>query len=277
VSDGSRTIFLLSDEYLSADWQMDRSDSDAFKLATNLLFYATDLGELEGKFASHLPATPPAPPRDRRLTVARVRHVGNASQPRDWDAAAACWPKLAPYIRHVTGCELREAPPVTLGKDALDGVLVLHITGRTALKLTDDERAALKEFVESGGTVLGDPYAGSSAFAAAARAELAAVFGSLHALESNHVLAEGRFEGGADLSAGVRFKLVARQLLRGRGEEPQGQRLLIASVGRRPAVFFSEFDLVAAAAGIENYRSSGYKPESARKILGNLLGYLAAD
>jgi hypothetical protein len=276
VSDGSRTIFLLSDEYLSADWQMDRSDSDAYKLATNLLFYATDLGELEGKFASLLPATPPVPPRARSLTVARVRHVGDASQPRDWDAAAVCWQKLAPYVRHVTGCELKEAPPVTLGKDALDGLQVLHITGRAALKFTADERAVLKKFGESGGTVLVDPYAGSFAFATA-RAELEAMFGNLHPLKPDHILAEGRFEGGVDLSTGVRFKLAARQLLRGRGEEPQGQKLFVASVGRRPAVLFSEFDLVAAAADIPNYRSLGYKPDSARKILGNLLGYLAVD
>jgi len=52
VSDGSRTFFLLSDEYMSADWQQNRTNSDAFKFATNLLFYATDLGTLEGKFAS---------------------------------------------------------------------------------------------------------------------------------------------------------------------------------------------------------------------------------
>jgi hypothetical protein len=78
-------------------------------------------------------------------------------------------------------------------------------------------------------------------------------------------------------SSGIRFKLPAWQLLRTRGEEPQGQRLLVASVGRRPAVLFSEFDLTAAAAGIENYRALGYRSDSARQILGNLLAFLAVD
>ena len=57
AGNGSRTFFLLSDEYLSGDWQANREESDAFPLAMNLLFYATDLGELEGKFTSILPDT----------------------------------------------------------------------------------------------------------------------------------------------------------------------------------------------------------------------------
>src|SRR5206468_11304691 len=60
ASNGSRTFFLLSDEYLSGDWQANREESDAFQLAMNLLFYATDVGELEGKFSTILPVTPPA-------------------------------------------------------------------------------------------------------------------------------------------------------------------------------------------------------------------------
>jgi hypothetical protein len=42
-------------------------------------------------------------------------------------------------------------------------------------------------------------------------------------------------------------------------------------------VAFSEFDLVAVAAGIANCRSLRYQPQSARRVLGNLLAYLAAD
>ena len=103
------------------------------------------------------------------------------------------------------------------------------------------------------------------------------MFGPLQPLESQQLLAEGRFEGGVDLSSGIRLKLPARQLLRTRGQEPQGQKLLVASVGRRPAVLFSEFDLTAAAAGIEDYRALGYRSDSARKILGNLLAFLAVD
>ena len=277
VSDGSRTFFLLSEEYLSADWQMHRTDSDAFKLATNLLFYATDLGELEGKFASILPATPAAEPRKDVITVARVQHDGTGRHRRDWDAAQPCWTKFAPFATHVTGCELKELAPVTLGKDKLDGVRLLHVTGRHGLKLSPAERTALRKFVEGGGTVLVDAYAGSTAFAASARTELEQVFGKLSPLASDHLLAQGLFSGGTDLSHGIRFKLPVRQLLRSRGETTRGQKLLTVTVGNRPAVFFSEFDLSAAMAGIENYRSLGYKPDSARKIVGNIVAWVMVD
>jgi len=277
VSDGSRTFFLLSHGYLAGDWQLNRTESDAFRLAMNLLFYVTDLGTLEGKFASILPDTPPADRREAVLKVARVRHTESKEHPRDWDAAAECWQVFSPYSEHVTGCKLEESPAVRLGQDDLAGIRLLHLTGRRAMRLAESERAALKKFVERGGMVLADAYAGSPEFAASARKELEAVFGELKPLPPDHLLAEGRFEGGEDLNRGVRLKLPARQLLRARGDDPSGQKLLVARVRNRPAVFFSEFDLSAAMAGIENYRSLGYKPDGARKIVGNLVAFAMAD
>ncbi|NQU25069.1 MAG: DUF4159 domain-containing protein [Candidatus Nealsonbacteria bacterium] len=278
ATDGSRTFLLLSGEYLSADWQVNRTDSDAFRLAMNLLFYATDLGTLQGKFASILPDTPAAKPRETEIKIARVKFSpADAANPRDWNAATLCWQKYAPYAMHVTGGKLVEVPPVSLGTDDLKDVRLLHLTGRHRLHLSDAQRAALKKYVDAGGTLLVDAYAGSSEFATSARGELEAIFGTLEPLPADHLLAEGRFEGGADLSDRIRLKLPARQLLRRRGEESRGQKLLIARVKNRPAVIYSEFDLSAAMAGIENYRSLGYKPASARKIVGNLLAFVTAD
>jgi hypothetical protein len=277
VSDGSRTFFLLSHEYLSGQWQLNRTESDAFRLAMNLLFYVTDLGTLEGKFASILPETPPARPREAILRVARVRHTESEAQPRDWDAAAMCWRVFAPYAEHITGCKFEEAPPLRLGQDDLEGIRLLHLTGRRAMRLSDSERVALKGFAEQGGMVLVDAYAGSPEFAASARKELEATFGTLQPLPPDDLLAEGRFEGGEDLERRVRLKLAARQRLRSRGEDPSGQKLLVARVQNRPGVIFSEFDISAAMAGVENYRSLGYKPDGARTIVGNLVAYAMAD
>jgi hypothetical protein len=122
-----------------------------------------------------------------------------------------------------------------------------------------------------------DPHAGSAAFTKAARKELEEVFGPLKPLTTDAVLSEGKFEGGVDTTTGVGFTLSARQLLRSRGEKPEGQKLLVAQVKGRPAVLYSEFDLVAAGAGIANYRALAYKPESARKIVGNLVTYLMLE
>ena len=85
-----------------------------------------------------------------------------------------------------------------------------------------------------------DPHAGSAAFAKSASKELEGIFGTLQQLSTDPVLAEGRFEGGVDLSTGVGYTSPARQLLRGRSDKPEGQKVLVALVKRRPAVLFSE-------------------------------------
>jgi hypothetical protein len=273
ASNGSRTFFLLSDDYLSGEWQANREASDAFPLAMNLLFYATDLGELEGKFATILPEKPAAKEKKGTLTLARVRHGGT----QDWEAAGRSWDKLAPLGRHLTGRTFKQADPVVLGKDTLKGVNLLHLTGRSTLALTETERTALKEYVQAGGMVLVEPHAGSPEFATSARKQLEDLFGELVPLAKEPVLAEGRFENGQDLNIGVSFTLAARQAIRARGEKSEGQRILVALVKGRPAVLFSEYDVVAAGAGIANYRALAYKPESARKILGNVLTYLTLD
>jgi hypothetical protein len=273
ASNGSRTFFLLSDDYLSGDWQANREESDAFPLAMNLLFYATDLGELEFKFSTILPDRPAAKEKKGTLTMARVRHGST----RDWEAAGRAWDKLAPLGKHLTGRTLKQADPVLLRKEALKDVNLLHLTGRNALELTGAEQLALKEFVQGGGTVLVDAHAGRAEFARTARKQLEDLFGELVPLTKEPVLAEGRFENGQDLTVGVGFTLAARQALRARGEKSEGQKILVALVKGRPAVLFSEYDVVATGAGIANYRALAYKSESARKILGNLFSYLTLE
>jgi hypothetical protein len=278
VSDGSRTFFLLSDGYLSADWQMDRTDSDAFRLAMNLLFYATDLRELEGRFASVVPEGKPAAARERKARVARLKHAGGGEgAPMDWVAGPECWRRFAPYAKHICGSALEETAPVSLADGKAPDVEFLHVTGRRGLKLGETERAALKAFVEKGGTVLVDAYAGSRAFAEQARAEIEAVFGPLSDLTDDSVLASGKFLGGSDLTRGIRASRAARRAMREKGGAAGAARLKVVTREKRPAVLFSELDLTAALAGVDNYQSMGYRPDSARRIVGNLVAYATAD
>jgi hypothetical protein len=274
VSDGSRTFFFLSKEYMSADWQMNRAESDAFKLGTNLLFYVSDLGMPGAKYASVIPETPAAAERKETVTVARVKYTCEKERPMDWAAGSVCWKKFAPYFRHVTGLGIEERKPVDLASGDLSGIRMLHITGRGSLTLSEKERAALKRYVKSGGTLFVDAYAGSRKFADSAGRELESTFGKLEPLGKESALASGGFAGGTDLDKGIRFKLPARRLLREKGLSTRGQKLEVVMQNGRPAVIFSAFDLTAAIAGVENYRSISYKPASARKIMTNVLSYI---
>jgi hypothetical protein len=276
VSDGNRTFFFLSEDYLSARWQMNETEDDAFKLAMNLLFYATDLKTLDGKYASILPDTEPAPARHDKATVARVRYTSAPTAPLDWATASSCWQRFAPYLKHIAGCGLEERPAVRLAEDDLKGIHLLHLTGAHAVSFSQHEREALKQYVEDGGVLLVDAYVGSTAFAETAHREIEAMFGTLEHLKDESLLASGRFLGGADLSR-VKYKLAARRLLRDRGMSTRNQHLRVVHVNRRPAILFSDLDLTGALAGIDSYQAKGYKPESARKVVGNLLAYVTAD
>lgn len=268
ASDGTRTFFLLSEGYLAADWQMNEVESDAFRLATNLLFYATDLGTLEGRFASPLPETPAADERGQ-VRVARARFAAQ----RDADLGARAWAETAAYVQHVTGLAVQEAEPVDLARPVPGGVHLLHLSGREALTLTDAELAHLKAWIAGGGTLLVDAWGGSPAFADSARRLVAEHLGPLSPLDPAHPLAVGRFDGGGDLGR-VRLKLPARRVLRQEGAPLHGQQLEVVRREGRLAVVFSRFDLSAALAGVEIHGRLGYEADGARRIVANLAGWI---
>lgn len=279
VSDGVRAAFVLSEGYLAADWQTDNVESDAFALAMNLVFYASDLGALPGRFAGGQPESEPVAARPERVIVARVEHGAD----RDWAAAGATWAKVGAYTRHTTGFTVAEAAPVRLELDALtptDGSLtadLLHITGRRALELSLIEQAALRRFVEAGGTVLVDAWGGSEAFAASARAQIEAIFGGLAPLDEDSALASGLFAGGVDLTHGVRFRRAARRALRVAGEPTDRHQLEVATLDGRLAVIFSRFDVSGGVAGVRVFDGAGYAPESGRRVLTQVVAWLAGS
>ncbi len=276
ASNGSREFLILSDEYMSADWQRNNTDSDSFKLAMNILFYATDLGELRPKFSTTIPETPAHPAKAATVRVARGIFKGANASPRDWDAGTRSWTSFAPYVKHVLGITIEEVQPLKLTDEKLSEVQLLHLTGRHSFKLSAKQQTALQEYVAGGGSVLIDAYSGSASFAEAAEREMKKVFPDLVPLASDDVVAEGLFDGGVDLSK-CRFSLTARKELRHADASTRGQKLLVAKDDGRAAVIFSRFDLSAGISNVRNYRSLSYRADSARDIVANFVAYIAAD
>lgn len=273
ASDGVRTVFVLSEGYLAADWQTDRVESDSFALAMNLLFHVTALRPLDGRFATVPLPEDAGPKRDGEVRVARVEHgVG-----RDWDAAKHSWDRLRPYADHATGLALHGRPAVRLDQAlAQSDVQLLHLTGRRALALSPAERTALAGFVERGGTVLIDAWGGSTAFAASAQALVEQTFGPLEALAADDPLLTGFFIGGQDVSR-VRYDLGARRRLRDAGRAVDRAGLQVVRRDGRPAVIVSDVDLSAALAGVDVHEGAGYTPDSARALVANIVGWLGRD
>jgi hypothetical protein len=180
-------------------------------------------------------------------------------------------------VKHTAGIEVVEGEPAALAKGIDEKTRVLTLTGRHEFNPPAEERAAMVAFVERGGTIVVAPYAGTERFRDSARRVLEDLFGTLDPLPATHILATGHFSGGTDLQQKIYFTLPARRRLRAQKEPTSGQKLLVSMQNRRPAVIFSEYDLMAAASGIANYQAAGYKPDSARKILSNILAYAALD
>ncbi|MFN3201135.1 MAG: DUF4159 domain-containing protein [Bradymonadia bacterium] len=270
AGDGMRTFFFISEGYMSSKWQVNDVEDDAFALARNLLFYATDLGALEGRFSTALPPGKGAPEAGLTVQVARVKHGLESSHPSDWDAAPLLWSSVAPYVKHLSGVHVQEAEAVQLDKGALDPkkVRLLHLSGRRALNLSDAEAQSLKSYVEGGGTVLVEAWGGSEAFSQSARARLEGLLGQIEALDETAPLALGRFAGGSDLTTEAPITLAARKA-RGRGLP-----LHVINVGGRPGVVFSPIDLSAGATGVAIHQRQGYTPEGARRVLTNMVAWL---
>jgi hypothetical protein len=273
ASDGSRTFFFLSDDYLSAEWQAGRRDGDAFQFARSLLYYVRGDQGLRERFSTVIPRRPPAPARERVFQVARAVHGQSEHHPRDWDAARMSWGRYAPYLRHVSGVALAERT-VRLGQDPLDGVDLLHLTGRHELVLTPKERVALVGYVRGGGTLLVDAFCGAPGFAVSARRELEELFGELKPLAAGAELALGLVPGGTNLSGGIQLKGPAFERAVDAGREGDAQQLLVGRVKGRLGVVFSELDLSAGLAGIESFGALGYVSESARQIVANVAGHV---
>jgi hypothetical protein len=257
VEHGGRTVFFLSEGYLSGDWQRNDLESDAFRLSMNLLFYATDLATMRGRFSTAIPATKPV---DARGTL-QVGVVGRGVH------ALSSWTTVTPWLKHVTGVEVQ---PRAAQLNTLKGLDVLHLSGRGPLNLTADEMTELRRFVMGGGTLVVDAWAGEPGFASNARKAVEEIFGALKPLPATDALALGQYVGGSDLTRGVRLKLPARRALRRAGKTARGQHLEISHFGTGRVVF-SAFDLSGALGEVPVYGSVGYTPASARRIIGNVV------
>jgi hypothetical protein len=257
VEHGGRTVFFVSDAYLSGDWQRNDLESDAFGLAMNILFYATDRATARGRFATAIPDAPAAEARGEMA----VGVIGQGIDP------VASWSAAAPWLQHVTGVKVQAKAATS--KD-LSAFRLVHFSGRGATAMSASDEGALRAFVAQGGTLVVDAWAGDAAFATSSEALVTRVFGALAPLAPTDPLVLGQFEGGSDLTQGVRLKLPARRALRRAHQPARGQHLRVVRLGAGQVVF-SAFDLASALGEVPVYGAVGYTPDAARRIIGNVV------
>jgi hypothetical protein len=241
-------------------------------IGRNVLTYATNR-ELKGReysFQNNL--TKVVPDKERgKFAVAKLLHPGGC------DAAPRALANLMEQA--ATDLHIRvEAHPQLIGMTdpALLDYAVVFMHGRNAFRLTDNERQALRKFIENGGVLFADAICGSEPFAESFRNEMGIIFpkNPLMSIPANDPIWTTKY-GGNDLSLVTRRDPQPGD--RGAGLKSALRRVppefKAVRIGDRYGVIFSEFDLSCALEKHDSLECRGYTREDAARLGLNVILY----
>jgi len=270
ITNGSRPLVIHSDIDLSKSWQgrWTATAREDFQLAANILLYVTDMslcgnygcvyyGILPRPYTSPWLAAPPRKPATT-IQLARLKYDGN------WDPEPLAWVRFGRLLTADRGIGV-DARATEIEKLPACGARVAHLTGTTAIALSARQQAAIKKFIEGGGTLLIDAAGGSPKFRASAEKMLGTIFGP-SALKGLTPGAAVYYLPGMKIEE-FNYNRAARKA----GWRRKTPNLRGIKIGGRISVVLSDMDLTTALLGMSAYNRPGYKPKSAYNIVRNVL------
>jgi len=163
-------MILLPDADVGKTFQrQDQNRPEAYQFFANLFLYSIDKTDARFKGDTHIVRVDPKVKTTKTITVGRLKYNGR------WDPEPGGWKRLAAVMNNTDKVKL-EVKPLELGKDKLDGVKIVHLTGVDKFTLTASQRTALQDFVKGGGLLVIDAAGGSDDFNASVQAELSKMF-----------------------------------------------------------------------------------------------------
>jgi hypothetical protein len=230
----------------------------AAQAMANIFQYAVEGKDPRSKGESYAIAPDPAIAPDKKIRLARVEYPGN------WNPEPGGWPRMAAYMRNSHKTDLT-VETVKLGQGALakGNFHVAHLTGTTRFKLPPAAQAELKQFVQSGGTLILDAAGGANDFALDADTLLTGLF----APDKPSMLAAAHPLFTYDKLDTFDYRPFARKRL-GPLKQP---RLRAIEFANKPRVFLSGEDLSVALVGHPVDGITGYTPQTATPLMANLL------
>ena len=191
VSNGVRALMIHSPQDVSIAWQqrMERSRPAMFQLGVNIFLYAAGKTDLKNRVGSNVLPEPKSA-SGGKINVARLRYDGA------WDPEPAAWPRFARWFQWETSCAV-DIVPVDLASLNPKTAPFAHLTGAAAVTPTPAQAAAIRSYVDGGGTLFIDAAGGSRAFSDSAIQLLAKAFpdASLKKLPTTHPLLNATFPG----------------------------------------------------------------------------------
>ena len=287
---GCRTSVIYSPEGLSCYWELARIGRErelpekvrrevqaAKSIGINVLAYATNR---ELKYKDEIPSFIAGERREdtfqrAKIYIAKLRHSGG------WNQAPLAIVNLQKTLARELGLRVGgDRRAVAINDERLFDYPLVFMHGRNDFRLSDEEREALRTFVERGGVVLADSICGSEAFTQAFRREMAAVFADrqLQRIPPDHPMFTPAY-GGFDLKTVTRRE-PERTGADGRLEAVERQvrpELEGIDLGDRYGVIFSRWDLSCALERHETLDCRGYRREDAARIAVNLVLYALSE
>lgn len=267
LSNGSRFLAIHCTEDLPLFWQKNQTstESDAFRIATNIYFYATDRASLLRARGTSLWPEAKAFEPAATIDLARLSYNGN------WNPE----PLALERFKLVMGDErkvkinIQDKAIAKLG----DADRIAVLTGTGHVSFSDDEKAALKKFIQAGGTLIIDSAGGNDKFADSVSKQLQEMYGQECLVELPADSPVYALEGEGLAITSFKYRKVAEAAL---GVKKKAPHVLAVSVGGRPAVFFSREDLTTGLVGCP-VGLVGYEPHTATAIMRNLVLFAAKN
>jgi len=259
VSNGSRILMVHSSQDLSTAWQVrDLTRRANFELAINLFVYASGKAELRNRLNSPYIAAV-AGNSVHNVKIARVRYAGN------WNPEPYSWERFARYLKQQTGW-MCETVATEAGQLKVENAPIAHLTGTAELNLSDSEALAIKNYVESGGTLIIDSCGGSGPFAQSMQRLFARAMpqSSSKAVAASDPMLQASYPGMDDIGQAILRPYAEQKLGKGAGRLEQIQ----LGKGR---IIVSGIDFSSGLVGSNSWGIIGYEPAYAMKLMKNLV------
>jgi hypothetical protein len=240
-----------------------------FQTAANVFFYASELNRPRPRLAMHTYDPGAFLRAERTVTVVHASHRGN------WNAEPGALGVFRAYLAAEHGVETRliDHPLGRLGAvDPLPDLVVVN--GTAAYEFDADERQALLRYVGAGGTVLFETPGGDGAFTRSAEVMATRLFDApVRSLLRQPVISGRGVADASDLSR-VDYRPYSFEVFGSRETTPRLRGILLDGTAR---VLFSREDISHGLLDQPCWGICGYAPESARRLLANIVRCATAE
>ncbi|MBN1942892.1 MAG: DUF4159 domain-containing protein [Phycisphaerae bacterium] len=275
VGDGTRPLAILCERDIASAWQRkaETAMKRDFDMGVNLFMYTTGKNSLSSRMRPVFTRKQEEGEVRHTAKVAWLKHDGN------WNTQPFALESLSEKLVAENRLELEITKGCPITPEALRGHHLLWMTGTDAFTISDKQRAALKQYLQAGGTLFVNAVGGQRGFDAAARRLLLE-------LRDELILSDGE----ADISSPLYTGVVADF----RGPKIKGMSDLKRTIALRTAdarssspfyVYHRKDNIVMIHAGrgihdtLDGHTAFGaksYMPDTARDLAANVVLYAYA-